>query len=382
MSVLYDPDLIFNPFDLNDPDLSSPLCDIDPDFNFYNNFSTKVYTHCKYHNESSLNGEIRKSNSNPSRVFSLCHFNIRSMKQSINEFECYLKTLDLKFAVIGLSETWLREENCTPFNIPGNNFVEKHRCGRKGGGVGLLINDKVSYVPRDDISLLNEYCEIIGIEIDKYVYKTSKNVFICEMYRPPNSDTIIFNEHVGSVLELLKTENKLCYSLGDYNINLLNYDSHNETRNFVDLLFSYSLIPLINRPTRITKSTATLINDVFTDNFVNMESSVQAIMVTDITDHFLIIHIDWKNEQAYSEATLVRRLYSHRNKQSFFTELTALDWNEMYMQNDTQAAFSRFHSTSWKLYDKHFPRRKITEKYNNRKPWLSEGLKQSIRNKN
>ena len=105
-------------------------------------------------------------------------------------------------------------------------------------------------------------------------------------------------------------------------------------------------------------------------------------MVTDITDHFPIIHIDWKNEQAYSEATLVKRLHSHRNKQSFFTELTALDWNEMYMQNDTQAAFSRFHATFLKLYDKHFPKRKITEKYNNRKPWLSEGLKQSIRNKN
>ena len=27
-------------------------------------------------------------------------------------------------------------------------------------------------IPRDDISLLNEYCEIIGIEIDKDVYKT------------------------------------------------------------------------------------------------------------------------------------------------------------------------------------------------------------------
>ena len=54
----------------------------------------------------------------------------------------------------------------------------------------------------------------------------------------------------------------------------------------------------------------------------------------------------------------------------------------MYMQNDTQAAFSRFHSTFLKLYDKHFAKRKITEKYNSRKPWLSEGLKQSIRNKN
>ena len=35
-----------------------------------------------------------------------------------------------------------------------------------------------------------------------------------------------------------------------------------------------------------------------------------------------------------------------------------------------------------RLYDKHFPRRKGELKYNNRKPWLTSALKESIRRKN
>ena len=35
-----------------------------------------------------------------------------------------------------------------------------------------------------------------------------------------------------------------------------------------------------------------------------------------------------------------------------------------------------------RLYDANFPKRKIELKYNNRKPWLSEGLKNSIKTKN
>ena len=58
--LLSNPDLISNPFYFNDPALSSPLGDIDPDVNFDNNINVQVYTHCNHHNESTLNGEIRK----------------------------------------------------------------------------------------------------------------------------------------------------------------------------------------------------------------------------------------------------------------------------------------------------------------------------------
>ena len=46
-------------------------------------------------------------------------------------------------------------------------------------------------------------------------------------------------------LDKIKVESKICYLMGDFNINLLNYDTHALTANFVDLLHSYSFISLI-----------------------------------------------------------------------------------------------------------------------------------------
>ena len=54
----------------------------------------------------------------------------------------------------------------------------------------------------------------------------------------------------------------------------------------------------------------------------------------------------------------------------------------MYVLSDTQSAFSLFYSRFIKLFDKHFPRKKIKLQYNTRKPWLTPALKQSIRIKN
>ena len=44
--------------------------------------------------------------------------------------------------------------------------------------------------------------------------------------------------------------------------NLMNYENHTLTSDFVDLLHSHSFISLINRPTKITSTTATLIDNI------------------------------------------------------------------------------------------------------------------------
>ena len=53
--------------------------------------------------------------------------------------------------------------------------------------------------------------------------------------------------------------------MGDYNINLLNYDVHNNTAEFTDMMYANSFIPLVTRPTRITLSSAPLIDNIFTN---------------------------------------------------------------------------------------------------------------------
>ena len=50
--------------------------------------------------------------------------------------------------------------------------------------------------------------------------------------------------------------------------------------------------------------------------------------------------------------------------------------------NDTQTAFSHLYNKLSNLQYKYFPKRRIQLKYNYKKPWLSEGLRQAIKTKN
>ena len=81
--------------------------------------------------------------------------------------------------------------------------------------------------------------------------------------------------------------------MGDYNINLLNYEIHQDTSEFIDQLHSNSFISLINKPTRVKKHSAKLIDNIFTNSLCDMGNTIQGIIYTEISGHFPIIHIDY-----------------------------------------------------------------------------------------
>ena len=60
-------------------------------------------------------------------------------------------------------------------------------------------------------------------------------------------------------------EKKPYYLVGDLNINCLEY-FENEFLAFYNSLFEYGAIALINKPTRVAKKSATIIDNVITTN--------------------------------------------------------------------------------------------------------------------
>ena len=59
------------------------------------------------------------------------------------------------------------------------------------------------------------------------------------------------------------------------NLDLLKYDSHIATGNYLDLMSQHKLIPRIVRPTRIKKQSATLIDHIFTkDNEISIRGGI------------------------------------------------------------------------------------------------------------
>ena len=180
----------------------------------------------------------------------------------------------------------------------------------------------------------------------------------------------------------IRRENKTCYLLGDYNIDILNYASHVHTAQFVDMMSSNGFLPLITRPSRVTATSATLIDNIFTNDIGDINHSVQGLFITDISDHFPVFHIAKQMEIEEKDAYIYKRLYGSQNKDNFCHAMSNISWDEISRATDTQQAFDTFHKHLVEMYNKHFPKIRVKKKYNNRKPWLSEGLKNSIKQKN
>ena len=60
---------------------------------------------------------------------------------------------------------------------------------------------------------------------------------------------------------------------------------------FSEQLFTSSFYPIITKPTRITEHTATLMDNIFTNNIDKIDSSVNGIIFYDISDHLPILHV-------------------------------------------------------------------------------------------
>ena len=93
--------------------------------------------------------------------------------------------------------------------------------------------------------------------------KIEKNMVAGCIYKHPKQTIPDFlDNHLLPLLEKLSYENKQILIMGDLHINLLNYDDKNAA-NFLDTMFSYSYLPFINTPTRVTGHSKTLIDNIF-----------------------------------------------------------------------------------------------------------------------
>ena len=119
-------------------------------------------------------------------------------------------------------------------------------------------------------------------------------------YRAPN------NSNVGEFCNLLDdrilsqfSPSQLVAVGGDANIDLLNDDRMNGR--YIDLFQSFSFIPYITMPTRVTHNSCTLIDHLW----CNVVSNAKAgIIRTDITDHYTIFLCLFDRK---SDNSLVRR---------------------------------------------------------------------------
>ena len=199
-----------------------------------------------------------------------------------------------------------------------------------------------------------------------------KNIIVGCLYRPPDASLNDFNRSAEDILSAISFENKLSYIMGDYNINILNSHSHQPTNEFINLITSNSLSPLISKPTRITSSTATLIDNIFTNNLeLNMNSG---ILYTDLSDHlpvFQVTHLKMIVEPPRQKRFVC--LINSTTMSAFRSKLEGVDWSSVYSNNSVNESYDTFSSLLTSAYSMSFPLQpECSKPHRSSKPWFSK----------
>ena len=112
----------------------------------------------------------------------------------------------------------------------------------------------------------------------------------------------------------------------DYNVNLLNYNDHTPTNEFLDSLASNSVIPYILQPTRITDHSETLI-DIFSN--VITADAISGNLTAMISDHLpqiMIVPSVFANPPS-NRSNIYERDWSNFDQVNFVLDYFSINWD-------------------------------------------------------
>ena len=185
--------------------------------------------------------------------FSLFHLNIHSLQFHIEELTILLNMLNYNFDVLAISETKLYKgiQPAKDINIPSYQCEQTPTEANKGGTL-LYIADKLNYKPRKDLEIYEpKKIESTFIEI---INSKGKNTLVGCIYKHHNISEIEYNEIINPLIYKLNTENKPCWIIGDFNMDLLKIEKNKSISDYFDIITHNNFMPLITLPTIITNS--------------------------------------------------------------------------------------------------------------------------------
>ena len=297
--------LSFYPFSLQENFMNN---ECDPDVNFYQNNVSNV--EANYFLMTEVKSSLASFDPN---AFSVLHLNIRSMKKNFENFKEFFKNLSVGFSAICLSETWCESQD----ESQNSNYILS----------GNIIS--IGNIAEEE-----------------------------ESYRPPNGDVKEFEKHLNKILSTNDILKKEVIMTGDFNMNLLDFEQNKKVQNFLNIMFGYSMMPVINKPTRVTKNTATAIDHIFIISVTTTKFKT-GIIKSDISDHFPIFFVADYN--IYIKETKERVIFrcdlSDISVEKFKYKLRTVSWDNITNSSDTNKAYDNFIEIFSSLCDECFPKK-------------------------
>ena len=199
-------------------------------------------------------------------------------------------------------------------------------------------------------------------------------------YRRPGTPAALCVQDLSNIMDNIRMK---CVIMGDFNMNMLKVSEDNCIRNFCNNFEEHSFFPLIDKPTRVHNRSVSLLDQIFV-NFHHFDIYTTNILFTGVTDHFPTVFHYKGSERTFG----VKKVISFRKRgdecdSHFKSRVESSNIHDILSINDVNLAYNKFNSVITDIYEESYPLiTKSISQENPKSPWLTAGIRQSIRNKN
>ena len=142
-----------------------------------------------------------------------------------------------------------------------------------------------------------------------------------------------------NTLNKISNENKEIYTCGDFNSDLLKMDRNVNYKFFYEQMYSYGLLAQITQPTRVTENTATIVDNIFSNNMDN--KILSGNIITDFSDHYSQFVSVIRDKIDYKSIKMFKRDYSKFSDDSFRDDVSIQNFNNY--SKDVNEKFNDFY---------------------------------------
>ena len=158
------------------------------------------------------------------------------------------------------------------------------------------------------------------------------------MYRPPSTNISEFINIFDTQIEKINNKGYECIIGLYHNLDLLKQSVHSKTQEFLECILDHNLLPTITKQTRISKTSATLIDNILISKKLqpNYES---LIIVDDLSDHLPCL-VKLKNfKPTGTKNFILKRVINNKAVKNISEDLSKIDWNMKIKTNQHQIHF-------------------------------------------
>ena len=357
----------------------------------YVKFDHFLKINCSYLDPNAIDENYFKNDSH----LTIFQNNIRSQNKNFHKVREIFDEAKNWPDILAFTETKLNENSSIP-NLNGYAF-ENINSETACGGVGVYVSDHIDYILREDLKMNVPGVEDIWIELkigvgnhEKSSSKDTDKFVIGTIYRHPiTSNYDQFCDNLCASLEILNREKTKYNLLGDFNIDILKYNLVTSVSNFINSLNSLGCAFHVDKPTRVTAKSFSCIDHVYSN--LEPDKLENQILLSDVSDHFGIITKIYGSSKMHQQLPIYYRKTKLGEQEwaNFNHELSIALHSKLSKQMnsvncDVNNFASSLTSTYHDLIEKYMPLKKLSRKQKrfSSKPWISKGMKTSIKTKN